>query len=134
MDKHWKCDRGTVVDAGAMSDLTLTQLEAIAGQHSTHSASEVKANWRAIVRDARQGEVIVTRDNRPEAVVLSVEHYAELKAAAQANDPLRGLREDFDKELSLLHTGGATGRLREVFGASPDEMAEAANAAASRVW
>jgi len=112
-----------------MTDLTRTQREAIAGAHSIHPASDVKANWRAIVREARQGKVIVTSYNRPEAVVLSVDHYAELKAAAQANDPLRRLREDFDRELAVLHMAGAEDRLREAFGATPEEMAEAANAA-----
>lgn len=112
-----------------MGDLTMTELEAIAGEHSTRQASEVKSNWRGIVKEAREREVIVTNYNRPEAVVMSAERYAELQAAARANDPLRRLREDFDRQLAVLRTAGAAEKLREIFAASPVEIADAANAA-----
>ena len=111
-----------------MTDLTMTQLEAIAGTHSTRQASEVKSNWRAIVREARDGEVIVTNYNRPEAVVMSAERYIQLQAAARANDPLRRLRLEFDRELAVLRTADAAGRLREIFAANPRNIADAANA------
>ncbi|MGZ5441036.1 MAG: type II toxin-antitoxin system prevent-host-death family antitoxin [Thermoanaerobaculia bacterium] len=107
----------------------MTQLEALTGSHSTRQASEVKANWRSIVQEAREKEVIVTNYNRPEAVVMSAERYAELKAAASTNDPLRRLREEFDRELAPLRAAGAGDRLRELFAVSPQEMADAANAA-----
>jgi prevent-host-death family protein len=115
-----------------MADLSLSQLEEIAGKHSTRQASEVKANWRAIVQEARDQEVIVTNYNRPEAVVMSAERYAELQAAARANDPLKRLREEFERELAVLREPGADDRLREIFAASPEEIAAAANAAAKR--
>ena len=113
-----------------MIPLTIDQLGTIAGRHSTRQASEVKSNWRAIMKEARVKEVIVTNYNRPEAVVMSAERYAELKAAASANDPLRRLRADFDRELAALRASGAAGNLRDIFAASPDEIADAANAAA----
>lgn len=47
-----------------------------------------------------------------------------------ANDPLRRLREDFDRELAVLRAPGAADRLREIFDATPEEMADAANATA----
>ena len=112
-----------------MADLTMSQLEEIAGRHSTRQASEVKANWRAIVQQARDQEVIVTNYNRPEAVVMSAERYAQLQAAARANDPLRRLREEFDRQLAALRMPGADDKLREAFAASPEEIADAANAA-----
>jgi prevent-host-death family protein len=112
-----------------MTDLTMAQLEAIAGEHSTCQASEVKANWRGIVRATRENEVIVTNYNRPEAVVMSAARYAELLAAARANDPLRRLRADFDRELAALRAPGAADKLREIFAASPEDIADAANAA-----
>ena len=111
-----------------MSDLTMTQLEELAGSHSTRQASEVKANWRSIVQEAREKEVIVTNYNRPEAVVMSAERYAELKAAVRANDPLQHLRAEFDRELASLHSPAAGQRLREVFDATQEELARAANA------
>lgn len=112
-----------------MTDRTLRQLEAIAGKHTTRAASEVKANWRAIVEEARERDVIVTNDNRPEAVVMSAQRYAQLQEAARANDPLQRLREEFDRELAILRTTGAGDRMREVFAASPRDIADAANAA-----
>jgi prevent-host-death family protein len=113
-----------------MSDLTMNELESIAGNHSTRPASDVKANWRAIVKEAREKDVIVTNYNRPEVVVISAERYASLQTAALAHDPLRRLREDFDRELAVLQAPGAEEKLREIFDATPEEMADAANAAA----
>ncbi|HEV7239839.1 MAG TPA: type II toxin-antitoxin system prevent-host-death family antitoxin [Thermoanaerobaculia bacterium] len=73
----------------------------------------------------RENEVIVTNYNRPEAVVMSADRYAELQAAARA---IRRLRDDFDRELAALRAPGAADKLREIFGASPQDMADAANA------
>ena len=112
-----------------MADFTVTELGVIAGKHTTRPASEVKSNWRAIVEEAREREVIVTNYNRPEAVVMSAQRYAELQAAARANDPLQRLRQEFDRELAVLRTAGAADRLRDVFAATPEEIAAAANAA-----
>ena len=109
-------------------NLTIGELEAIAGRHGTRQASEVKSNWRSIVQEARANEVIVTNYNRPEAVVMSAERYAQLMAAARANDPLRRLREDFDRELEALRAPGAAAKLRDIFAATPEEIADAANA------
>jgi prevent-host-death family protein len=113
-----------------MSSLTMSELEAIAGAHSTRQASEVKANWRAIVEEARKQEVIVTNYNRPEAVVMSAERYAKLQSAARAKDPLKGLYEQFDRELAVLREPGAREKMEKIFSASPQEIADAANAAA----
>jgi prevent-host-death family protein len=115
-----------------MADLTLPQLEAIAGEHSTRQASEVKANWRSIVEEAREKEVIVTSYNRPEAVVMSASRYAELQAAARANDPLRRLHDEFDRELAALRAPDAADRLRDIFAATPQGIADAANATEPR--
>ncbi|HYI07643.1 MAG TPA: type II toxin-antitoxin system prevent-host-death family antitoxin [Thermoanaerobaculia bacterium] len=112
-----------------MSDLTMTQLEELADKHSTRQSSEVKANWRAIVDEAREQEVIVTNYNRPEAVVMSAERYAQLLAAARASDPVRRLRDDFERELAVLHAPGSGDKLREVFAADPRSIADAVNAA-----
>ena len=78
---------------------------------------------------AREKEVIATNYNRPEAVVMSATRDAELQAAARANDPLRRLHEDFDRELAVLRTPRAADKLREIFAASPQNIADAANAA-----
>lgn len=113
-----------------MADLTMTELEAIAGEHTTRQASEVESNWGTIVDEARSREVvIVTNYDQPEAVIMSAERYAELQAAARANDPLRSLREEFDRELATLRAPDAAERARAAFNATPQEIADAANAA-----
>lgn len=115
-----------------MSGLTMSELEAIAGAHSTRQASDVKANWRAIVQEAKKQEVIVTNYNRPEAVVMSAERYAELRGEARAKDPLVRLREEWDRRLAWLKEPGAEDTLDEIFNVSPQEMADAANAERAR--
>jgi prevent-host-death family protein len=115
-----------------MADLTMDELEAITGTHSTHSVSDVTANWPTIVQETRHREVIVTNANEPEAVILSVERYAELKAAAGANDPLSSLRADFNRELAILRSPDAADTLRDIFAATPEAIALAANTAVLR--
>jgi hypothetical protein len=51
------------------------------------------------------------------------------QTAARANDPLRRLRLEFDRELAVLRSADAADRLREVFASSPKDIADAANAA-----
>ena len=94
------------------------------------TASEVKDHWRDIVAEAKaNGEVFVTHYNRPEVVVVSIDHYSKLKADAEANDPLTALRAEFDRELAYLREPGAGAELRRIFNATTDEIADAANAA-----
>jgi len=111
-----------------MSSLTMSELEAIAGAHSTRQASEVKANWRAIVQEAKKQEVIVTNYNRPEAVVMSAERYAELRGEARAKDPLVRLREEWDRQMAVLQEPGAHEKWDEIFNSTPEQLAAAANA------
>jgi len=116
-----------------MPAMTLEQLEELTGKQVKRPASDVKSHWRAIVEQANdEGEVIVTNYNRPEAVVVSVEHYAKLKEQALANDPLARLRAQFDRELAPLREPGAGDKLRAIFAMTPKEMAKAANAAEAR--
>lgn len=115
-----------------MAELTTLQLQEIAGTQKTRAASDVKANWREIVKEARSGDVIVTSYNKPEAVVISAERYVKMKAAAEANDPLAELMAQFDRELAVLNAAGAADKLREIFHATPEEMAAAATAAARK--
>jgi PHD/YefM family antitoxin component YafN of YafNO toxin-antitoxin module len=98
----------------------------------TRPASDVKDHWRDIVADAKtNGEVFVTHYNRPEVVVVSMDRYSKLKADAAANDPLAPLWAEFDRELAYLNEPGAGAELLRLFvEATPEQLAEAANAAA----
>ena len=108
--------------------ISMTELEKVAGAHSTRQASEVKSNWRAIVQEAKKQEVIVTSYNRPEAVVMSAERYAELQKAAQANDPMKKFREEWDRKLAAMQTPESRERMMEWFNASPQQIADELNA------
>ena len=99
----------------------------------TRPASDVKDHWRDIVAEAKtNGEVFVTHYNRPEVVVVSIDRYSKLKADAAANDPLAPLWAEFDRELAYLNEPGAGAKLLRAFHATPQEIADAANAAALR--
>jgi prevent-host-death family protein len=116
-----------------MTYRTMSELEKIAGKQMRCPASDVKARWRDIVEEAnRHGEVIVTNYNRPEVVVVSIERYAKLKNDSVANDPLKSLRAEFDRELAVLREPNAPVRLRGAFASTPRRLAGAANAAAVR--
>ena len=108
--------------------MTMNELEKVAGSHITKQASEVKSNWRSIVQEAKKQEVIVTNYNRPEAVVMSAERYAELQKAAKANDPIQRLREEWDRRLAWLNEPGAREVMDRWFNMSPQEIADAVNA------
>jgi len=93
-------------------------------------ASEVKSRWRDIVADAnRDGKVLVMNHKRPEVMVVSVEHYQALQQEAAAADPLARLRDEFDREMAFLRRPGAGAHLRDIFDATPRELAAAANRA-----
>jgi prevent-host-death family protein len=116
-----------------MPALTLEQLVELTGNDAKRPASDVKSQWRSIVDQANDvGQVIVTNYNRPEVVVMSVDHFTKLKEQAVANDPLARIRANIDRELACLREPGAGEKLRAIFRSTPEEIAEAANAAAER--
>ena len=116
-----------------MPAMTLEQLQELTGSQARRPASDVKSQWRSIVEQANDlGEVIVTNYNRPEAVVVSVEHYAKLKERAAANDPLARIRAELKRELACLKEPGAGEKLMAIFHSTPEEIAAAANALAAR--
>ena len=116
-----------------MASMTLEQLEDLTGSQARRPASDVKSQWRSIVDQANDvGEVIVTNYNRPEVVVVSVDHYAKLKEQAAANDPLARIRADLDRKLAWLNKPDAAAKLDAIFNSTPEEIAKAANALAAR--
>jgi prevent-host-death family protein len=84
-------------------------------------ASDVKKlGWRGVMRTVgREGRVLVTNHNQPEAVILSVEDYAAIlralhEAGARTEAALDTLRDRFDQRLASLQAADAGGRLRAV--------------------
>jgi PHD/YefM family antitoxin component YafN of YafNO toxin-antitoxin module len=79
-----------------------------------------KLGWRGMMKTVgRTGTVLVTNHNEPEAVILSVQAYADIQrallaAAAQQEPTLDALRQRFDKRLASLQAPGAAQGLRAV--------------------
>jgi prevent-host-death family protein len=97
-----------------------------AGDLERLPASEVKTRgWRGVVRRLRErGPLVVTNHDEPEAVILSIEHYAEMIAradrdSARGESELETLRRRFDERLAALQKPGAGARLRSAMRRGP---------------
>ncbi|UNK42935.1 type II toxin-antitoxin system prevent-host-death family antitoxin [Luteimonas sp. S4-F44] len=84
-------------------------------------ASDVKKlGWRGVMKSvARDGQVVVTHHNTPEAVILSAEAYDAIlraleAAAAPQRSALEALQARFDARLASLEAADAGDRLRVV--------------------
>ena len=87
-------------------------------------ASDVKKlGWRGVMRTVgREGKVLVTNHDQPEAVILSTDEYQRLMQAAQGaqmqqDAALVALRRRFDERLAALAQDDAADWLRGVLGA-----------------
>lgn len=83
-------------------------------------ASDVKAKgWPELMRKVlRNGAVVVTNHNHPQAVVVSAEEYQRLvdqanggSAAAQRTQSLQALQAEFDAHLATLQAGSLANAL-----------------------
>lgn len=111
-------------------------------QHAPHSkhparlktvtSSEAKNGFAELIeRVARSSEpVLITRNNRPAAVVLSVEEYRQLVDAAP--DPLAPLRERFAAIVAGMQTGAGKQAVDALFAATPAQLGKAAAKAAGK--
>ncbi len=84
-------------------------------------ASDVKRRgWRGMMWTLReQGTVLVTNHDRPEAVILTADAYADLldratQGESRAESDLALLRRRFDERLAALRKPDAGDRLRSV--------------------
>lgn len=95
-------------------------LEPVEDLHRTPASDVKKLGWRGVMRTVdREGRVVVTNHNRPEAVILSIEDYdGILRALEAAGDrdeaALEALRRRFDQRLASLRADDAGDRLRSV--------------------
>ena len=89
-------------------------------------ASDVKKlGWRGVMRTVgREGKVLVTNHDQPEAVILSTAEYQRLMQAAAGAETrqqaaLDSLRRSFDERLASLQDADAGQRLRDVLAQPP---------------
>ena len=82
------------------------------------AADVKKRGWRGLMRRLeREGPLVVTNHDEPEAVIVPVEEYQRLRALVdqvKMRDAaaLDALRRRFDERLAVLRAPGAADRLR----------------------
>lgn len=81
-------------------------------------ASDVKKlGWRGVMDTVRrEGPVLITNHERPEAVIVPVEEYERLQqgAAARHESVVEALRREYDERLACLNASDAGETLRNI--------------------
>lgn len=101
------------------------------GERISVTATEAQNEFgRMLDTVARDRVVVITRHNRPRAVLMSIDRF---DALSQADETVLGtLTGEFDALLERLQTPEARAAMQRSFGAAPEELARAAVAAAER--
>lgn len=79
-----------------------------------------KRGWRAMMNSLhRDGKLLITNHNEPQAVIIAAADYAELMrrvegSHARLESALEGLKQSFDQRLSSLQDIRAAARLRSI--------------------
>jgi antitoxin Phd len=98
---------------------------------SSVTASEAKAEFARVLEiAAKGGAVVVTKHDAPKAVVISVESYNALAAAAGTQ--LDTLEREFDALLAGMQTPKSRRAMKAAFEASGKQLRHAAAAATRR--
>jgi prevent-host-death family protein len=101
--------------------MSLPALKPLDASPLTPASDVKKLGWRGVMQVvARNGKVVVTNHNKPEAVILPVEEYTRLlnllrDAAARDEAALDVLRRKFDERLACLNELGASDKLMALF-------------------
>lgn len=98
----------------------------------TMPSSDAKNGFAALIESVARSSkpVLITRNKRPAAVLMSVEEYQRLLAAAP--DPLAPLRDRFANIVAGMQSESAKHAVDALFGATPSELGKAAVKAASK--
>ncbi|MDF0676343.1 MAG: type II toxin-antitoxin system prevent-host-death family antitoxin [Nitrospira sp.] len=98
---------------------------------STVAATKVKNEFGAILEKTLQsGAVVITRHDRPKAVLLSFAEFESL--VKERSRSLDDLNEEFDESLARMQTRQARKGVEAAFNASPEELGRAAATAAKK--
>ena len=95
------------------------------------TASEAKNGFgRVLERVAREGAVVITRHDRPDAVILSIDAYDRLASARQPD--VDALTSEFDALYERLQQPGMAEKIEAVFALSPAKIGRIAVERASK--
>jgi antitoxin Phd len=96
----------------------------------TVSSTEAQNNFGDVLaRVSREGRVFITRYHRREAVVLSMDAYADL-VAEEAVD-LDALEQDFEDMVERMQSPEHSAAVDRLFALTPEQLGEAAGADAA---
>src|SRR6188768_1480302 len=94
----------------------------------TVTASDLKNKFGEVIAHAGRGAVAITRHQRPEFVLLSVEQYLELQEPRTA--ALDALTSEFDAMVARMNTPDARRGVDRLFKAAPSALGKSAVKAA----
>lgn len=95
------------------------------------SASEAKNRFATVLENVSKGQkVFITKHNSPKAVVISVEKFKSLSAAATS--VLDALAAEFDTRLARMQAPKAQIAMEKAFNASTNDLGKASIRAARR--
>lgn len=95
------------------------------------SATDAKNEFGRILEKAIQGgKVVITKHDRPKAVLISMEEFNALSNAHKAE--LEALSAEFDGLLARMQRPGARAGMNAAFHAKPKELGKAAVAVARK--
>jgi hypothetical protein len=98
----------------------------------TFSASDFGERWQDVLDEAHtQGSAVVKTEDGSSVVVVPMERWAKVNGAS-FDEAMAKLRKEWDEQLAVLNEPGAGEKLIEIFNSTPEEFAEAANAAERR--
>ena len=98
-------------------------------QLPTVSATQLAEGMSSVTHTVlSQGAVLVTRHDQPAMVLVSVDRFLELEAAAEPN--LDALTQQFDELFSRMQGPDAARRMGEAFSMTPAKLGKAAARAA----
>lgn len=110
--------------SAAASRLSMPSL----GELPALSSTRVQNRFGGVLDELRTGgAIVIQRHDRPAAVLMSVEDFAQLHASAQADRQLNMLTAEFDALVARMQAPVAAAGLAQAFAASPSELAAASS-------
>lgn len=98
---------------------------------ASYSATAAKNEFGRILEKAIRGQaVVITKHDKPKAVLISMDEFEALKHAPEHK--LNALSEEFDALLARMQTPQARSGMKAAFSASPKQLGKAAVLAARR--
>lgn len=98
---------------------------------ASFTATEAKNEFGRLLERAIQGDsIVITRHEKPKAVLISIDEYNALKRIPDAQ--LAALNDEFDAMYERMQTPNSRAAVRDLFSATPGDLGKAAVIAATK--